>query len=319
MYNETSLSTTVSVTDKNAEYNEYAKRILSEKIILAHILVKVVSEFKYMTPEEAVTLIEGEPEIASIPVNPGETNMPHIKGADTDSTVPNEGTVTFDIRFDVKYPKGKETIKLLIGIEAQKKYNPGYDIVTRGIFYGARMISSQLETEFHNSDYDNVKKVYSIWICMNVPQYAENTITAYEIKKRNIVGEFPEGKTRYDLMSVVVICLSKKPADETNKLKLHRLLGTLFSSQLEVEEKKAILTDEYHIPMNEELERSVNSMCNLAEGIAEEAEKIGVEKGERKGGVLALNKIGFSIEKISEELNIPIQEVKDILETSYDS
>lgn len=106
MYNETSLSTTVSVTDKNAEYNEYAKRILSEKIILAHILVQVVSEFKYMTPEEAVTLIEGEPEIASIPVNPDETNMPHIKGADIDSTVPNEGTVTFDIRFDVKYPKG---------------------------------------------------------------------------------------------------------------------------------------------------------------------------------------------------------------------
>ncbi len=166
MYNETSLSAAVSITDKNAEYNEYAKRILGEKIILAHILVQAVSEFEYMTPKEAAALIEG--------------------------------TVTFDIRFDVNYPKGKETIKLLIGIEAQKKYNPGYDIVTRGIFYGARMISSQLETEFHNSDYDNVKKVYSIWICMNVPQYAENTITAYEIKKRNIVGEFPEGKTRYD-------------------------------------------------------------------------------------------------------------------------
>lgn len=134
MYNETSLSTTVSVTDKNAEYNEYAKRILSEKIILAHILVQVVSEFKYMTPEEAVTLIEGEPEIASIPVNPGETNMPHIKGADTDSTVPNEGTVTFDIRFDVKYPKGKETIKLLIGIEAQKNIIRGM-ILLRGVYF----------------------------------------------------------------------------------------------------------------------------------------------------------------------------------------
>lgn len=323
MYNETSLSAAVSITDKNAEYNEYAKRILSEKIILAHILVQAVPEFEYMTPEEAVALIEGKPEVSGIPVNPGETNMPHIRGVDTNDTVPHEGTVTFDIRFDVNYPKGKETIKLLIGIEAQKKYNPGYDIVTRGIFYGARMISSQLETEFHNSDYDNVKKVYSIWICMNVPQYAENTITAYEIKKRNIVGEFPEGKTRYDLLSVIVICLSQKLADESNELKLHRLLGTLFSSQLEVEEKKAILTDEYHIPMNEELERSVNSMCNLAEGIAEEAEKIGVEKGkeigERKGGVLALNKVGFSVEKIAEELNIPIQEVKDILEISYDS
>lgn len=53
MYNETSLSAAVSITDKNAEYNEYAKRILSEKIILAHILVQAVSEFEYMTPKEA--------------------------------------------------------------------------------------------------------------------------------------------------------------------------------------------------------------------------------------------------------------------------
>jgi len=57
--------------------------------------------------------------------------------------------------------------------------------------------------------------------------------------------------------------------------------------------------------MNEELERSMDFMCNLAEGIAEEAEKI--------GGVLALNKVGFSVERIAEELTIPIQEVKDIL------
>ena len=40
----------------------------------------------------------------------------------------------------------------MINIEAQKKWNPGYEIVTRGIFYCARMISGQKHTEFEHSD-----------------------------------------------------------------------------------------------------------------------------------------------------------------------
>lgn len=32
-----------------------------------------------------------------------------------------------------------------------------------------RMISAQYRTEFTNFHYENIKKVYSIWICMNLP------------------------------------------------------------------------------------------------------------------------------------------------------
>ena len=40
-----------------------------------------------------------------------------------------------------KRKSGKlQKIKLMINIEAQKKWNPGYEIVTGGIFYCARMI-----------------------------------------------------------------------------------------------------------------------------------------------------------------------------------
>ena len=42
----------------------------------------------------------------------------------------------------------KERIKLIINVEGQKKFDPGYDIVTRGIFYCARMLSAQKDTEF---------------------------------------------------------------------------------------------------------------------------------------------------------------------------
>ena len=35
------------------------------------------------------------------------------------------------------------------------------------------MLSSQKGTEFTGRDYDNIRKVYSIWICMNAPDYIE--------------------------------------------------------------------------------------------------------------------------------------------------
>lgn len=50
-------------------------------------------------------------------------------------------------------------------------------------------------------------------------------IAEYGIQKRNIVGAFPETKGRYDLLSVIMICLPKKLAQADEGTRLHRLLG----------------------------------------------------------------------------------------------
>ena len=42
-----------------------------KKIILAHILVKVIDEFKDMKPEQVMAYIEGDPIIGTIPVDHG--------------------------------------------------------------------------------------------------------------------------------------------------------------------------------------------------------------------------------------------------------
>ena len=176
----------LEIAAHKAQYNAEAKNILANKRILAWILKHCAVEFKDMAISEIVSCIDGEPEISSIPVSPGrQSEIPEkITGLVTEDIIPNEGQVTYDIRFSVRIPlkEKKETIKLLINIEAQKKYYPGYDLVTRCIFYLARQISAQLDTEFTADNYDNIKKVYSIWICMDTPKYAQNTITKYEIQ-----------------------------------------------------------------------------------------------------------------------------------------
>lgn len=61
----------IDVTDKKAEYDENVKWLLSEKIILAHILVYAAREYQGMNVKEVVSLIEGTPQISEVMVNPG--------------------------------------------------------------------------------------------------------------------------------------------------------------------------------------------------------------------------------------------------------
>ena len=68
------LKKSMKVAGDEARYDAYAKRLLSEKIVLAHILVKVVDEFRGMKPQEVVRYIEGDVRIGDVPVDPGLTN-----------------------------------------------------------------------------------------------------------------------------------------------------------------------------------------------------------------------------------------------------
>ena len=51
----TEITNAVSAAGDKAQYDTRVKRILAQKNILAHILVKTVDEFKEMKPEDACT------------------------------------------------------------------------------------------------------------------------------------------------------------------------------------------------------------------------------------------------------------------------
>ena len=104
----------------------------------------------------------------------------------------NEGTVRYDIMFRAILPQGQEKIELIINIEAQKDFYPGYPLIKRGIYYGCRMISSQYGTIFINSHYEKIQKVYRIWICFNPPEKRKNSINIYSVKEKNVVGKVKE-------------------------------------------------------------------------------------------------------------------------------
>lgn len=72
---DASIKGTVRASDKDAQYDEKAKKLLGHKIILAYILVNTIEEFRGMNPKEVVNHIEGEPYISVVPVKSGMTNV----------------------------------------------------------------------------------------------------------------------------------------------------------------------------------------------------------------------------------------------------
>ena len=263
----TEIKNAVNAARDMAQYDENAKRLLGNKSILAHILTSIVEEFREMNPIDVEGYIEGEPCISSVPVEPGLTNIKQggkrLAGLNSESVDVNEGVVRFDIVFYVRLKDGVSQI--IINIEAQKDAPSGYSILNRGIFYACRLISSQKERDFVNTNYDDIKCVYTIWICMNMP---ENSLDYYQLANSKVlVSRTWEGKQ--DMINIVLIGLAKDLPIHDEKYELHRLLVALMSKQLTTSEKINIIEKEYKIQVNDTLRKDVSVMCNLSQGIVD--------------------------------------------------
>ena len=270
--------------ENKAAYDNLAKRVMSRKIILAHILKETVKEFADCSVEEIEKkYIEGDPQLSINRVALDDTL--DIKGKLTESKSPTEGIVTFDIIFDAIIPKNGEQIKIIVNIEAQKTTKTiDYPLMKRAVYYVARLISAQKEKEFHGDDYNGLKKVYSIWVCMNVQNYRADSIQEYGLTEKIIHGHFRDHLQNYDLIKIIVMNLGKKGTSH----KLLNLLHLLFMDKKKTDEKEKILREEYEIELTRDMRGELEKMGGLmepllemaAEEAAEKAAKVATEKAE---------------------------------------
>ena len=379
MGKETYLAHTITQTDYEARYDRAAKKLLANKLVLAHILKDCVKEYQACSIMDiAQKYIEGEPEVGTTGVNMDDSNSPvqpdikretvvtqeaevqtmneqamnahamsiqamntqevnahainaqsmkvqamntleenaqainaqamntqlmkvqamnaqamsiqamntqvtKVQGMGNEDISQNEGTVYYDVRFNAIAPSTEEhgNIRLIINAEAQNRFKPKYPLTKRAVYYGSRLISAQNGTVFTKSDYQKLRKVYSIWICVNPAKKFRNTITRYSIKPETIIGNAVEAPENYDLINIVMVCLGKM--EEWNDNNLIKFLGVLFQNELSAREKKDILERDFNIPMTETFESEVDDMCNLSQGVAEEAMQKGIEKGRQEG------------------------------------
>ena len=309
----TEIANAVNAAGDKAQYDTRVKRLLAQKSILAHILVKTVAEFKGMKPEDVVKYIEGEPSISVVPVEPGLANMEktdaagqRIVGLNTENAEINEGLVRFDIIFYVRMKNGLSQI--IVNIEAQKDEPTEYKILNRAIFYVSRLISSQKERDFVNTNYDDIKQVFSIWICMNMD---DNSLSHIHLTKDELLKPC-NWKGNLDLLNIVLIGITNEIPEHDEKYEMHRLIGALLSSELKEQEKLDIIEHEYNIPISQEFREDVRIMCNLSTGIEERATERATEKTSEKF-ILNMYKKGYTLDQIADVAETGVDEVEAII------
>ena len=332
---DAALKNAVSAAGQKAQYDRQVKKLLGHKYVLAYILIHTVDEFKGMRPGDVAELIDGEPLIGVVPVEPGLTNaeetdagMSGFKadggggaadnpagtsgkrrrgmraaGFNTEQGEPGEGRVYFDIVFYVRMRDGLSQI--IINVEAQKDDPKDYKVLNRAIFYVARLVSSQKERDFIGMNYDDLKRVYSILNCMDY----------VHLTKEHLLGAH-DWKGKLNLLNIVLIGLSDKLPDHDEKYELHRLLGTLLSARMPEKDRLEIIGREYEFPEDESIRKDVRAVCNLSEGVWEQ----GVQQG--KDATLLeiirnMQRKGFSLEQIADATDKSVREVQSIIEKAF--
>lgn len=295
-----SLSEEALYGNRNAAYDQAAKKVLSQKKILAFILKRMVEEFEDESVQDIMTkYIEGTPRISQVPVHPDETNqeIERIQGNNTEDSTISEGMVRYDILFQALVPKTKEPIMLIINIEAQGKANPGYSILRRATYYASRMVSSQRGRGFYGDDYDNIKKVYTIWICMNAPKDMGNSINRYRMTEERLHGKYHAKPGQYNLLNVVMLYLGNRKTQDS----LIEMLRIIFKEKAPALVKKQQLEEEYGIRLTEDETKGLSKMCNLSEGVYDSGVLDGISQGilqEREASLRNLmENTGWSLEK----------------------
>lgn len=140
-------------------------------------------------------------------------------------------------------------------------------------------------------------------------KYVQNTITRYHMDQKKLFGNF-QASARYDILTVIFICLGTEP-DETQQ-KLLSMLETLFSKELNLEDKKHILEEEYSLPMTIELRKELKQMGSWLKDYFEE----GVSKGSKinaseNAKKLFINGVSYDIVRTSIDI-LTDEELKEI-------
>ena len=301
--------------DNNASYDALAKKFLSRKAILAQILKYSVEEFSACTLEEIEKkYIEGDPTL-TINTVPLDDSI-YIKGNNAESKSPTEGFVTFDIIFDAILPTENEVAKFIVNIEPQKTTkNLHYKLMKRAIYYAARLISSQKETEFQGDDYDKIKKIFSIWVCMDVQNYRADSIQEYRLTEKVLHGNFHDEIKNYDLMTIIILNLGENPTTH----KLLNLLHLIFMDLKSSEEKTKILRENFQIEISQDVKEELEKMGGLMEPLLNIAKKQAAKQAaEQAAAETKKETLLENIRSLMKTLNLTAQQAMDALQISAD-
>ena len=309
-----------AICGRDARLDANCKNLLSCKGIAAFVMKSTIKEYENLSLDEISALIIGEPEVSERLVD----DVPEqIQTKNSESSSPNDGLIRYDVVFDARFPGGNDAAKIIIDIEAQNTFDPGYHLITRADYYVSRLISGQKETVFHTSDYDALQKVYSIWLCINPSEEARNVINRYELHEECVFGDYHFPKETYDKMCIVMACLGAKDSEND----LVQLFSSIFDAEVPTAEKLQ-MAQKCGITITKEIKGGIETMCNYSDYVYAQGEAKGEAKGKTEGEATGkiktllrsirsmMDGFGVSFDRAAEVLNLSQEEIVLVQEYS---
>ena len=241
--------TLTSIETEKSMRDDYAKCVLADPQIMAMILQHTIPEL-YEIPREEImqgifhTVVSlTTPELLNLKLQPLESEDIDEHGA----------KIIYDIKSSVHVRGVSKTF--LLNLEAQKSSlfsKLHYHLDNRVTYYLSRMISSQKNVEFIHSNYDDIKPVYSIWICMDAREQNDSIIDIS--LHSDIRYGHPKQNFHFDRMHGVILNIRPSISKEVSQHPLLAMLEILFS-RIPTSEKKHILEKNYDLKMTTTIER----------------------------------------------------------------
>ena len=174
-------------------------------------------------------------------------------------------------------------------------------MIKRALYYAARELSAQLGTLTKRTNYGQLEKVYSIWICnKNIPEELRDTATEYSIRKSDIIGTTEEPEETFDLLNVIMIRRGGKSRE-----KIFDFLTSVFEGQISKIRKYTDVID------HGTLEQEVKHMSGLGASILEEGIEQGIELATTEF-IKQMLKQGETEEKIMMYANCTMEDVRRV-------
>ena len=297
-------------------YDARCKRILSNRMVLAHLLRATMDEFAGMEAEEIATrYIEGIPG--------KENDSQRILGLRNERDNPNRNSSFYDVIFYALNPGTGDAIPIIINVEAQADSSPGYDLTNRGVFYLGCMIADQKDTVFQNDRYDDLRKVCSIWICTDPPKDRADSIECYTLDQHVIQGK--PRPHRVDKLRLVIVYLSREADknsaqnDGDDNFGIIPLLNACLARTVN-KERQELITDRYRIQLDPEdrdmtageqiIYKHYREMWELGEQIKEQDEQIKELRASVKNTAKLLKDAQVPVDVIAKSTGLTVEQIE---------
>ncbi len=280
------------------QYDAYCKKVLRFKKIMAKLLHDTVNEFKSMTLDEIMEVLNQDDLDERMSI------------LNTEDIIKPNSKIFYDLLMHIQKEEG-----MFVDVEPQGRISDVESFVNRCIHTGARMIVWQRnETNgSHEDDFSDLKNCISIWIVLNPPKKYRGQIAEIYQDQRNVKGNPPVIDKALSKQRIIIMYLHDEIDLEDNSALM--MLSILFSAKLSKRDRVLYLEKYYDIVLSEAEKEVIGQMCNAHEGIYEYGKEDGIAVGKETEKLTIAKKmlnLGIALEIIMMSTGLTYPEVMDL-------